>query len=61
MAVRFHLLQANATVDKLWEFDETVQTFQITGIDLSHIPHCVIVPSDTEMKKGSHWEIYNGS
>ncbi len=61
VAVRFHLLQANATINKLWEFDETVQKFQILGIDLSNIPHSVIVPSDTEMKKGSHWEIYNGS
>lgn len=58
IAVRFHRFQANQTIDKLWEFDETVERFQIDGVDLSEIPETVVVPEATEIKRGSHWEIY---
>lgn len=58
LAVRFHRLQANQTIDKLWEFDETVERFQIDGALLDDIPRNVVVPDGTEMKSGSHWELY---
>lgn len=58
LAVRFHRLKANQTIDKLWEFDETVERFQLDGVALDDIPETVIVPESTEMKSGSHWEIY---
>lgn len=58
LAVRFHRFQANQTIDKLWEFDETVERFQVDGVDLSDLPETVVVPDATDMKDGSHWEIY---
>lgn len=58
LAIRFHRLQANQTIDKLWEFDETVERFQLDGLDLDDLPETVIAPESTEMKSGSHWEIY---
>lgn len=60
-AIRIHLIQANQTVDKLWEIDETVQRFQPAELPLSMnglIPLQVIVPMDTPMRDGAHWEIY---
>lgn len=58
VAVRFHRFQGNQTIDKLWEFDETVDRFQVDGLSLEDIPENVVVPLSTEMKKGSHWELY---
>jgi hypothetical protein len=58
LAVRFHRLQANQTIDKLWEFDETVERFQVDWADLEDIPGSVVIPDSTEIKSGSHWEIY---
>ena len=58
VAIRFHRFQANQTIDKLWEFDETVDMFQIDGLSLIDIPTNVVVPLSTEMRNGSHWEIY---
>lgn len=60
VAVRFHRFQSNQTLDKLWEFDETVERFQRDGVNLEGlIPLNVVVPDGTEMKQGSHWEIYS--
>lgn len=58
LAVRFHRFQANQTIDKLWEFDETVERFQVDGLPDDEIPLNVVLPNDTEMKHGSHWELY---
>lgn len=58
LAVRFHRFQANQTIDKLWEFDETVERFQVDGVALGDLPETVVVPESTEMRRGSHWEIY---
>lgn len=58
LGVRFHRFQANQRVDKLFEFDETVDKFQIDGAKLDDIPFNVVIPNDVEMKHGSHWELY---
>lgn len=59
LGVRFHRFQANQTIDKLWEFDETVEQFQIEGPPLNDIiPLTVVVPKATLLRKGSHWNIY---
>lgn len=58
LAVRFHRFQANQTIDKLWEFDETVERFQVDGFCDDDLPLNVVTPDSTEMRSGSHWEIY---
>lgn len=58
LGVRFHRFQSNQSVDKLYEFDETVEQFQPDGIRLDDIPLNVVVPNDVVMKHGSHWELY---
>jgi hypothetical protein len=58
LGVRLHLLQANQTIDKLFEFDETVEQFQIDGAILDDIPTRVVIPSTANMTDGRHWEIY---
>ena len=54
----FHRFQANQTIDKLFEFDETVSKFEIEGVSLDDIPETVVVPETTEMRDGGHWELY---
>lgn len=56
--VRLHRFQANQTIDKLWEFDETVETFQTTDAVLDNLPSRVVVPDDVEVVHGRHWEVY---
>lgn len=58
IAIRFHRFQGNQTIDKLWEFDETVDKFHINEFPLIDIPTNVVAPLSTDMKNGSHWEIY---
>lgn len=58
IAVRFHRFLSNQRTNKLFEFDETLEKFQIDGAVLDDIPSGVVVPSDTEIVKGSHWEVY---
>lgn len=59
LAVRFHRFQSNQSADKLYEFDETVDQFQIDGVSLDEIiPLNVVIPDDVEMRSGSHWELY---
>ncbi len=58
LAIRFHRFQANQTIDKLWEFDETVSKFHVDGFPEDAIPLNVVVQEGTEMKHGSHWELY---
>lgn len=60
LAVRFHRFQANQTIDKLWEFDETVERFEVDDFNgfSQDIPRFVVVPDSTDMKSGSHWELY---
>jgi len=58
LGIRFHRLQSNQVIDKLFEFDETVDRFQIDGVNLDDIPESVVLPSYVERKDGSHWEIY---
>lgn len=57
LGIRFHRFQANQTVDKLWEFDESVTKFQVDGVALD-IPSRIVVPDDVQMVPGGHWEIY---
>ena len=58
LAVRFHRFQSNQSPDKLFEFDETVDKFQIDGVDLHDIPTRVVIPLAAEMQPGKHWELY---
>lgn len=58
LGVRFHRFQANQTIDKLWEFDETVEKFQVAEFTDNDIPLNVVTPETTELKHGAHWEIY---
>jgi Holliday junction resolvase len=59
LGIRFHRFQANQCVDKLYEFDETVETFQADGVDLKDIPENVVTPNDAILQDGQHWEIYS--
>jgi hypothetical protein len=58
VGVRFHRLQAHQRSNLLYEMDETVDRFQIDSVDLSFVPKTVVVPLDTSMRQGSHWELY---
>ncbi len=59
LGVRLHRFQANQTINDLWTFDETVERFQIDDLPLDDlIPLNVVVPRSTEMRSGSHWELY---
>jgi hypothetical protein len=58
IAIQFHRFQGNQTIDNLWEFDETVDKFRANGLPLIDIPNNVVAPISTEMREGSHWEIY---
>lgn len=58
LGVRLHLFQANQTIDKLWEFDETVEKFQLDGAKLDDIPSRVVIPTRFELVPGRHWELY---
>lgn len=58
VAVRFHRLLGNQRSDLMFEMDETVDQFQIDGVDLTAVPHTVVVPSSTQMRSGSHWNLY---
>lgn len=58
MAIRVHRIQANACIDKLWEFDETVEKFQAGPAPDALLPTNVIVPDHADFKDGSHWELY---
>lgn len=58
IAIQFHRFQGNQTIDNLWEFDETVDKFRVNGLPLIDIPNNVVAPISTEMREGSHWEIY---
>lgn len=58
IAVRFHRFQANQTIDKLWEFDETVNQFQVDNLLIDRTPLNVVVSETVEMRKGSHWDLY---
>jgi hypothetical protein len=58
IAIQFHRFQGNQTIDKLWEFDETVDKFRANGLPSIDIPNNVVAPISTEMREGSHWEIY---
>jgi hypothetical protein len=57
VAVRFHRFLANQTVDKLWEFDETVERFCRNGFPDNLLPLNVVVPTTTKMRSGSHWNL----
>lgn len=60
LGVRLHLFQANQTIDKLWEFDETVEKFQLDGAKLDDTPSRVVIPTRFELIPGRHWELYGG-
>jgi hypothetical protein len=59
VGVRFHRLQSNSRTNMLFEFDETVEEFQVgEGVLLKDIPSQVVVPDHVEKVNGRHWEIY---
>jgi hypothetical protein len=58
LGVRFHRFQSNARTSMLFEFDETVDKYQIDGSILRDIPMRVVIPEHVEMVEGRHWEIY---
>lgn len=59
LAVRFHRFQANQVIDKLWEFDETTERFNVDGFPEEDIPEFVVVSDEPKKKTGSHWELYH--
>ncbi|MGO2767017.1 hypothetical protein [Pseudomonas taetrolens] len=58
LSVRFHRLQANQNVDKLWEMDETVQKFQPDGLPDAWFVECAVLPITAETRDGAHWDLY---
>ena len=59
LGVRFHRFQSNSRTSMLFEFDETVEKFQVNGDILRDIPSQVVVPGHVERINGRHWEIYD--
>lgn len=57
-AVRLHRFLGNQRTNMLFELDETVDTFDNAGADLSHVPTLVVVPNDGPPRPGAHWELY---
>lgn len=57
MGIRVHRFQAHQTVGKLWEFDETVDSFNKDELPLIDIPKTVVVPENEELQKSAHWEL----
>lgn len=56
--VRFHRFQSNQCIDKLFEFDETVDKFNINGSVLKDLPENVVLAGDIKMVNGHHWDVY---
>lgn len=57
IGIRVHRFQAHQTVEKLWEFDETVDSFNRDEFPLIDIPKTVVVPEREELQKAAHWEL----
>ena len=58
LGIRIHRFNSNQSVDKLFEFDETVERFQREVAQLVHIPDYVVLPLGVEMTRGAHWDLY---
>lgn len=58
VAIRFHRLQGNQRSELMYELDETVDKFQVDAACLDDVPHTVVVPANTVMRAGSHWNLY---
>jgi hypothetical protein len=58
VGIRVQRFQAQQTIDKLWEFDETVDSFNGVKFPLDDIPKTVVVPEDEDLQKAAHWELY---
>ncbi|MDS1310751.1 hypothetical protein [Marinobacter xiaoshiensis] len=54
--VRLHSFRPQATTDKLWDFEETVQTFNRSWARLEGIPDAVVLPSESDLRDGNHWD-----
>lgn len=54
-AVMFHRFQSHLSIERLWDFDETVDKFNTNNFVLSEIPSRVVVPNEEEMREGWHW------
>lgn len=59
VAVRFHRFMGNQRAELAFEMDETIDKFQADGVDLSALPTSVVVPFGTELRDGSHWNLYS--
>lgn len=59
LGIRFHRFMSNSRTNMLFEFDETVEKFQVDGAYLADLPLHVVVPDNATFKKGRHWEIYD--
>lgn len=57
IGIRVHRFQAHQTVGKLWEFDETVDSFNKDELPLIDIPKTVVVPENEELQKAAHWDL----
>lgn len=55
--IRVHRFQAHQTIEKLWEFDETVDSFNGHQFPLDNIPKTVVVPENGVLQKVGHWEL----
>ena len=56
LGVRVHRFQSNMTMNKLWEFDETTERFQVDWANLEGVPDAVVIPQDTPIRDGNHWD-----
>ncbi|MCC7596132.1 hypothetical protein IGS61_01450 [Janthinobacterium sp. FW305-129] len=57
--VRFHRLQSHQRAEMSFEFDETIDNFYLKkNEDFSHVPLSVVVPPDTIIRHGTHWDLY---
>ena len=54
--VRLHSFRPNASTDQLWDFEETVQTFNRSWACLDGIPDAVVLPKESDLRDGNHWD-----
>lgn len=54
--VRLHSFRPNASTDQLWDFEETVQTFNRSWASLEGIPEAVVLPKGSDLRDGNHWD-----
>ena len=53
--VRIHRFQPNISVDHIYDFDETIESYEHNVDAIPGLPKAVVLPTNIELRKGAHW------